>query len=105
VAERFAVLLEFEHIVVDVVAAIKRNITFNRFEMPDLGRNSNGKVASREEGARSVVVSGRIGGSSQRKCGREREERDLVSCGWVDGTLEKPKGHVVGGSGKSRSSR
>jgi hypothetical protein len=84
VAECFAILLEFEDLFVNVVAVIKRDVPVNRFGTPYLGRNSNDKVASREEGARSGVVSGRIGGSSQRKCRREREERDLVSCGWVD---------------------
>jgi hypothetical protein len=34
VAERFAVLLEFEHAVVDAVAAIERNIAVNRFGTP-----------------------------------------------------------------------
>jgi hypothetical protein len=64
VAERFAMLLEFKQVVVDVIAVIERDVTINRFGTPYLGRHSNDKVASREEWGRSVVLSSRTGGGS-----------------------------------------
>jgi hypothetical protein len=87
-AERFAMLLKFKHVVVDVVAVIKRDVTVNRFGTPCLGRHSNDKVASGEEWRRSgggVSLSAAELGVAAKESAEEKEktETSFYANGWT----------------------
>jgi hypothetical protein len=114
--EWFTILLEFENIVINVVAVVKWNVLIDRFGAPNLGWNVDNEVAScwskrrHRRDVRIGDVSGRrlqkkwsrkiVGGrrnqeNKQREGRGKREGRDIGSGSRLNCALEKAERQII----------